>query len=99
MASASSPAATRLAAAPMAMTAKRLSAIPKASALMGPLRPAGIGRLRVRCIKASLSRSYPLLIAAAAPAPTALQHTAAAAPQDEREHGVEGKRWASRGDS
>ncbi len=40
------------------------------------MRPAGIGRLRVRRITASMSRSYHMLIAPHAPAATAMHSTA-----------------------
>ncbi len=50
--------------------------MPKPSAAPGSMRPAGIGRLRVRRITASMSRSYHMLIAPHAPAATAMHSTA-----------------------
>ncbi len=41
--------------------------MPKPSAAPGAIRPAGIGRLAVRRMIASMSRSYHMLIAPAAP--------------------------------
>ena len=45
----------------------------------GATRPAGIGRFIVRVINASMSRSYHMLMAPEAPAPTAMHSTAMAA--------------------
>ena len=50
--------------------------MPKASASPGCTRPAGIGRPAVRVITASMSASYHMLSAPAAPAPTAMQSSA-----------------------
>ena len=76
MAAASSAAATQFTARPMSMTEKRLSTVPKASASSGGTRPSGIGRRQVRAMTASMSRSYHMLMAPAAPEPTAMQSTA-----------------------
>ena len=43
----------------------------------GSMRPAGIGRMRVRAISASMSASYHMLSAPEAPAPTAIASSAA----------------------
>ncbi len=51
--------------------------MPKPSASCGSTRPAGIGRDRVRDIIASTSASNHMLSAPAAPAPTAMQSSAA----------------------
>ncbi len=64
---------------PISMTEKRLSTTPKASASCGAILPRGSGRPRVRSITASMSRSYHMLMAPAAPAFTAMQSTATAA--------------------
>ncbi len=53
------------------------SETPKPSASGAEMRPAGIGRRWVRRMIASMSRSYHMLIAPAAPAPTAMHSTAA----------------------
>jgi hypothetical protein len=53
------------------------STSPKASADSGSSRPAGIGRLRVRVISASMSASYHMLSAPDAPAPTAIARSEA----------------------
>ena len=58
------------------MTEPIASVTPKPSAAPGSMRPAGIGRLRVRRITASMSRSYHMLIAPHAPAATAMHSTA-----------------------
>ena len=52
------------------------SVTPKPSASPGVTRPAGIGRVAVRVITASMSASYHMLSAPAAPAPTAMQRIA-----------------------
>ena len=49
---------------------------PKASASPGAIRPAGIGRGRCAPCSASMSASYHMLSAPAAPAPTAMQSSA-----------------------
>ena len=64
---------------PISITENRLSTTPKASASCGAIRPRGSGRPRVRSMSASMSRSYHMLIAPAAPAFTAMQSTATAA--------------------
>ena len=58
------------------MTEPAASVRPKASASPGATRPAGIGRADVRSIRASMSASYHMLSAPAAPAPTAMQISA-----------------------
>ena len=73
---ASSPAATQLTASPISAVAPADSTMPRPSAAPGSTRPAGIGRARVRVITASMSRSYHMLMAAAPPAPMAMQSTA-----------------------
>ena len=50
--------------------------IPKPRAAPGSMRPAGMGRFRVRCMIATISRSYHILIAPHAPAATAMHRTA-----------------------
>ena len=50
--------------------------MPKASASDGAMRPCGIGRPAVRCMIASMSRSYHMLSAPDAPAPTAMHSSA-----------------------
>jgi hypothetical protein len=52
---------------------------PKANASPGWTRPAGTGRLAVRCMMASMSASYHMFRAPDAPAPTAM-HSSATAP-------------------
>ena len=79
MVSASRTPAAQFTVSPISMTAKTDRITPKARALSGSTRPAGMGRLRVRAITASISRSYHMLIAPEAPAPTAMQITASAA--------------------
>ena len=63
----------------MVTVAAAVRTTPKASAFSGATRPRGIGRLRVRFITASMSRSYHMLIAPAAPAATATHRIAVAA--------------------
>ena len=50
--------------------------MPKASASPGAIRPAGIGRAAVRAMRPSMSASYHILSAPAAPAPTAMHRSA-----------------------
>ena len=50
--------------------------MPKVSASSGVTRPRGMGRLAVRCMRASMSASYHMLSAPDAPAPTAMQSSA-----------------------
>ena len=69
----------RFTASPITSTAAQASAMPKPSAAPGEIRPAGIGRLTVRFITASMSRSYHMLIAPAAPEATAMQRMAVSA--------------------
>src|SRR5437763_1319062 len=56
----------------MTTTEPTASTTPKPSASPGSMRPAGKGRCAVRRITASMSRSYHMLIAPEAPAPTAV---------------------------
>ncbi len=65
-----------LSASPISSTAPTASTTPKPSASPGAMRPAGKGRLRVRAITASMSRSYHMLMAPDAPAATAMHRTA-----------------------
>ena len=58
------------------LTEKPESTRPKASASDGAMRPAGIGRLAVRLMTASISASYHMFSAPEAPAPTAIQRMA-----------------------
>ena len=76
MVAASSSPATTFTAIPISATDPAASMMPKVSAFSGATRPAGIGRFRVRDITASISRSYHMLIAPDAPAPTAMHSTA-----------------------
>ncbi len=55
---------------------KAASVRPKARASPGRSRPAGIGRPAVRDMRASISASYHMFSAPAAPAPTAMQISA-----------------------
>ena len=73
MVSASKAAANTLTKRPSTTTEKPASVRPKASASPGARRPAGIGRAAVRAMRASMSASYHILSAPAAPAPTAMQ--------------------------
>ncbi len=52
---------------------------PNDSASAGSILPVGKGRSRVRSISASISRSYHMLIAPAAPDASAMHRTATAA--------------------
>ncbi len=79
MVQASSAPATTLTRSPSTTTAKPASVTPKASASPGATRPAGTGRFCVRAMRASMSASYHMLSAPAAPAPTAMQISAVAA--------------------
>ena len=63
----------------MITTEPTASTAPKPSASPGAIRPAGSGRVRVRAITASMSRSYHMLMAPEAPAPMAMHKTATAA--------------------
>ena len=73
---ASNAAASKLTNSPIIAIAKPASVRPKPSASPGAMRPRGIGRLAVRDITASMSASYHMLSAPAAPAPTAMQMSA-----------------------
>src|SRR5689334_3343647 len=55
------------------------STTPNPAASAGSMRPMGMGRLAVRLMIASMSRSYHMLMAPEAPAPTAMQRMATAA--------------------
>ena len=55
------------------------STMPKVSASSGVTRLRGMGRLAVRCMRPSMSASYHMLRAPDAPAPTAMQISAASA--------------------
>src|SRR5579862_8163093 len=79
MVSASSAAACQLTANHIRATEAAARKQPKPSASPGAMRPAGRGRFLVRLITASMSRSYHMLMAPEAPAPTAMQSTATAA--------------------
>ena len=76
MVKASSAAATQLTRRPSVTTEKTASVMPKASASPGATRPRGIGRAAVRDMRASMSASYHMLSAPAAPAPTAMHSSA-----------------------
>ena len=75
---ASSAADSQLTSTPSAITAKNDITSAKTSASPGVTRPAGIGRLAVRFICASISASYHMLSAPDAPAPTAMHRMAMA---------------------
>ena len=79
MVSANKPAAMKLTANPIRNTAATPNTTPKDSASSGATRPVGTGRLRVRSITLSMSRSYHMLIAPEAPAAMAMHRTATAA--------------------
>ena len=85
MVAARSAAATTLTRRPSTTTANPASVTPNASASPGATRPAGIGRACVRAIRASMSASYHMFSAPAAPAPTAMQISAVSA--------ITGCRW------
>ena len=57
-------------------TEKPASVSPNAKTSPGWRRPTGIGRAAVRVMRASMSASYHMLSAPAAPAPTAIQISA-----------------------
>jgi hypothetical protein len=76
MVSASSAAAAQLTPRPITSTDATASTEPNPSASPGAMRPAGSGRRLVRSISASMSRSYHMLMAPAAPAPTAMHSIA-----------------------
>jgi hypothetical protein len=73
---ASSAAANQFTRMPSVNTEKNDSVMPKASASGAVMRPDGIGRIAVRVITASMSRSYHMLSAPDAPAPTAMHSSA-----------------------
>ncbi|SJM34096.1 hypothetical protein BQ8482_380279 [Mesorhizobium delmotii] len=72
MVKASSDAASHPTSTPSVMTESTESTRPKPRASPGMTRPDGTGRFDVRDIKASISASYHMLSAPAAPAPTAI---------------------------
>ncbi len=76
----SAPAAT-LTRSPSARTEPTASVMPKPSASPGRMAPRGTGREAVRRITASMSASYHMFRAPAAPAPTAIASSATAAIQ------------------
>ena len=76
MVNASRIAADQFTSSPSTATAKTASVMPKPSASPGAIRPRGIGREAVRVITPSISASYHMLSAPAAPAPTAMQISA-----------------------
>ena len=76
MVKASSAPATRFTKSERITTEKTASVKPKPSASPGSTRPAGIGRVLVRCMRASISASYHMFSAPEAPAPTAMQRSA-----------------------
>ena len=78
MVRANRPAASQFTASPITTTEPIESTTPKASASSALTRPAGIGRPLVRAMTASISRSYHMLIAPEAPAPTATAKMATA---------------------
>src|SRR4030095_11918190 len=73
------PAAIQLTPIPISMTENTARTPPKLRAASGETAPRGIGRPQVRFMIASMSRSYHMLMAPEAPAPTAMQRTATAA--------------------
>ena len=76
MVKASRKPATMLTSSPSVSTEPIASTVPKVSASSGVTRPRGMGRLAVRCMRASMSASYHMLSAPDAPAPTAMQISA-----------------------
>ena len=79
MVSASSAAATQLAISPRQSTEPSASTMPNERASSGLTNPRGTGRAAVRAIWASISASYHILSAPEAPAPAAMQISAAMA--------------------
>src|SRR6201996_7774149 len=76
---ASTPAATQFVATAISSTDAIASTTPNISAAPGSIRPAATGRFAVRFISASISRSYHMLMAPEAPAPTAIHRIATGA--------------------
>jgi len=76
MVKASSEAASQSTKTPSVITERPDSTSPNASASPGRTRPAGIGRVAVRCISRSMSASYHMLSAPDAPAPMAMDRIA-----------------------
>ena len=76
MVKASKAAASRLTSSPRMTVENTASVRPKPSASPGSTLPWGIGRFAVRDITASISASYHMFSAPAAPAPTAMQSSA-----------------------
>src|SRR6478752_6204824 len=79
MVSASNAPATQFSIRPRQSTEPTASTVPKARASSGVILPFGIGRAAVRAMHASISASYHIFSAPAAPAPTAMQMSAAMA--------------------
>ena len=77
--SASSGRSRQLAISPRQITEPTASTVPKTRASSGATLPRGMGRAAVRAMRASMSASYHMLSAPAAPAPTAMQRSAAMA--------------------
>ena len=88
MVKASSAAAMALTNTAMTATADAASTRPKTSASSGCSRPAGSGRFMVLAITRSMSRSYHMLMAPAAPAPKAMHSTAMTATSGEGSPGA-----------
>ncbi len=74
---ASSAAASKFTNSPSVTTENTASVKPKPAASPGVTRPRGIGRPAVRVMRASMSASYHMLSAPAAPAPTVMHNSAA----------------------
>ena len=79
MVAASKAAASQFTISPRQTTEPAPSIAPKSRASSGAMRPRGTGREAVRAIAASISASNHILSAPAAPAPTAMQISAAMA--------------------
>ena len=79
MVKASNEAETQFTNSPSVATANTASVSPKPAASPGVTRPCGIGLPAVRVMRASMSASYHILSAPAAPAPTAMQSSAVSA--------------------
>ena len=76
MLAARSDAATQLMRSPRLSTENEARKSPKAAASSRGISPRGIGRFAVRCIRPSMSASYHMLSAPAAPAPIAIRISA-----------------------
>ena len=79
MVSASKPAATQFSIRPRQITEPMASTVPKARASSGVILPLGMGRAEVRAMRASISASYHMFSAPAAPPPTAIAISEASA--------------------